>query len=127
MLQRPLEPDPYSVASDMLPDQRALDSANAPITDSSSVTIAVSSPVNLSCCFMSCTRTPGRQGAQVVQVAGEPVHQVHQHGVAVPDERQQRQQLRPEALSVNVRSTDTPSSWRSGFWSTVLTRVYPTR
>jgi len=29
--------------------------------------------------------------------------------------------LRPEALSVNVRSSATPSSCRIGFWSWVLT------
>ena len=27
----------------------------------------------------------------------------------------------PEALSVKVRSTSIPSSWRTVFWSTVLT------
>jgi len=29
----------------------------------------------------------------------------------------------PEALSVNVLSTTTPSNWRAVFWSRVLTRV----
>jgi len=39
------------------------------------------------------------QGAQVIQVAGEAVHRVHQHGVAVPDERQHRLQLPPGGVA----------------------------
>jgi hypothetical protein len=31
--------------------------------------------------------------------------------------------LLPDALSANVRCTATPSSWRSGFWSRLLTLV----
>jgi len=53
---------------------------------------------------------------------------VHQDGVAVADEGEHRLQprrvvLRPEALSVNVRSEATPSNCRSVFSSRLLTRV----
>jgi len=34
-------------------------------------------------------------GAQVVEVAGQPVHRVHHHGVTLADELQHRRQLRP--------------------------------
>ncbi|KDV60508.1 hypothetical protein BU63_27010 [Escherichia coli O118:H16 str. 07-4255] len=33
----------------------------------------------------------------------------------------------PDALSLKARSTLTPSSCRSGFWSKVLTLIYPMR
>lgn len=35
------------------------------------------------------------QPAQVVEVAGEPVHRVHERRVTVADELEQRPQLRP--------------------------------
>ena len=70
--------------------------------------------------------------AQVIEVAGQAVHAVHHDSVSVPCEPQQLGQFRPgrvppEALSVKTRSKTWPSGWRFSFWSSVLTRTYPTR
>lgn len=46
-------------------------------------------------------------GAEVVKVAGEAVHRVHQHGVAVADEREHRRQLRTvQVLALHVVGED---------------------
>ena len=68
------------------------------------------------------------QAAQVIKVAGQAIHVVHHHGVALADEAQQRFELGTlgvlaEALSVNTLLTWVCSSWRSGFWSKLLTRT----
>jgi hypothetical protein len=61
------------------------------------VAIAVSSPVKVSCSLTNWTRTPlavsWRTVAQVVEVAGEAVHGVHEDGVAVADEAEHRLEL----------------------------------
>jgi hypothetical protein len=61
---------------------------------------------------------------QVIEVAGQPVHRVTKHSVAFADEALHGLQLSsslgrytslPEALSVNVLSRASPSSWRASF------------
>ncbi len=68
------------------------------------------------------------QATQVIEVAGQPIHAVHHHCIAFADEAQQRFELGalgvlPDALSVNTLLTPVCSSWRSGFWSKLLTRT----
>jgi hypothetical protein len=74
-------------------------SANAAITDSNSFAIAVFSPVKVRFSVTNWTRTPARQRPhqppKIVEIACQPVHRVHDDGVAVPDKREQRLQLRP--------------------------------
>jgi hypothetical protein len=43
-------------------------------------------------------REPLDQGTQVIQVAGEPVHAVHDDGVPVTGEEQQLRQFRPGSV-----------------------------
>ena len=122
--------DPLALA---LPDQGTLELIERSRTDSSGAWRCLYSPVRVRCSLANCTRTLDRvgvrdRGAQVIKVAGQAVHRVHQDGVAVADEREHRLQLRAggasaDPLSVNVRSSATPSSWRSRFWSRLLTRV----
>jgi hypothetical protein len=75
-------------------------SAKAPSTDSSKVAIGESSAVKASCSLDELDGHPAagqlaHQAAQVIKVAGQPVHRVHDHGVAVTDVRQHRLKLRP--------------------------------
>jgi hypothetical protein len=75
-------------------------SVNAPITDSNSFAIAVFSPVKARFSVTNWTRTPlarqrPHQPPKIVEIACQPVHRVHDDGVAVPVKREQRLQLRP--------------------------------
>lgn len=63
------------------------------MTESSRVAIAVSLPVKVSCSLTNWTRTPA--AVEVVEVAGEAVHGVHDDGVALVDEAEHGHQLRP--------------------------------
>jgi hypothetical protein len=60
------------------------------------------------------------QGAQVIQIAGQPVHTVHDDGVPVTGEPHQFRQLRPlrvpaRGLIREYQSRIKPSSWRFSF------------
>src|SRR6478736_4354847 len=64
-------------------------SAKAPITESSRVAIAVSSPVKVSCSFTNSTRTPLPVNVRTVQVLpGQPVGEdsVELDAVQLPDD-----------------------------------------
>ena len=68
------------------------------------------------------------QAAQIIEVSCQAIHAVHHHGVAFANETEHGLQLGTlgvlaEALSVNSLPTSTCSSWRSGFWSKLLTRT----
>ncbi len=70
--------------------------------------------------------------AQIIEIARQAIHAMHHHGVAGAGEAYQRFQLRTldilaGCLVAKARSTLTPSSCRSGFWSKVLTLIYPMR
>ncbi len=108
-------------------------SANAPITDSSNVAIAVSSPVKVSCSLANCTRTPRAVSVRTRARKSSRLRarrSIECTNTVSPSRTNDsnasssgRAVLRPEALSVNTRSSATPSSCRSAFWSRLLTRV----
>jgi len=68
------------------------------------------------------------QRAKVVEVAGQTVHRVHDHGVAVAHEPEHRLQLRPDPAAARRAAGERPVQCDTielpvGFWSRLLTRV----
>ncbi len=64
------------------------------MTDNSNCASGASSPVKVSCSF---TKVMGAalsehfdQSAQIVEIAGQPIHTVYHHGISVSDEIQER-------------------------------------
>ncbi len=67
------------------------------------------------------------QATQVIEVAGQPIHAVHHHCIAFADEAQQRSSWGAGVLARCLVGEHLAhlvcSSWRSGFWSKLLTRT----
>jgi hypothetical protein len=56
----------------------------------------------------SAARQGAHQGAQVIEVAGETVHRVHDHRVALADEGEHRLQLRPGSAPAQGAVSERP-------------------
>ena len=85
------------------PDEGAFEFGEGTMTESMRLAMGESSPVktrlSLTNSTMGILCQALDQGTQVIEVAGEPVHAVHNHGVPVAGEPQQLGQLWPGGVS----------------------------